>query len=279
MSAPLYLTRNAHRTWLKWHRGRRRAADPVFTGARILEAMQLGASVEIDLVLHADRGFAILHDKTLDRETTGTGRVVDTPAANLRALHLRAEDGTPIPDRVMLLEDLCALLAQHHPHPEALLQLDFKEDSSALDPSAIANFASAVAPIASALILSGGDADAIGLLAENTPGLRTGYDPCYGASLARLEKTGDFATFTADALRAAPRAEMIYLHHALVLEADRAGFDIITALHANNRRVDAWTIKTADDTTKPLIQRLLELRVDQITTDDPEGVLAMMGNA
>lgn len=279
MSAPLYLTRNTHRIWLKWHRGRRRASDPVFTGARILEAMQLGASVEIDLVIHADRGFAVLHDKTLERETTGSGRVVDTHAAQLRTLYLRAEDGTPIPDRVMLLEDLCTLLAEHQPHPDAVLQLDFKENFPALDPRAIANFASAVAPIASALILSGGDADAIALLAESTPGLRTGYDPCYGASLARLEKTGDFATFTADALRAAPVAEMIYLHHALILEADRAGFDIIAALHADHRRVDAWTIKAADDTTKPLIQRLLELRVDQITTDDPEGVLAMMGNA
>jgi len=279
MSAPLFLTRNAHRTWLKWHRGRRRASDPVFTGARILEAMQLGASVEIDLVIHADRGFAVLHDKTLDRETTGTGRVAATSAGTLRTLHLRAEDGSPIPDRVMLLEDLCALLTENAPHKDALLQLDFKEDFAALDPRAIANFATTVAPVASALILSGGDADAIALLAENTPGLRTGYDPCYGASLARLEKTGDFATFTADALRAAPVAEMIYLHHALILEADRAGFDIIAALHADHRRVDAWTIKAADDTTKPLIQRLLELRVDQITTDDPEGVLAMMGNA
>ncbi|MBF0677685.1 MAG: glycerophosphodiester phosphodiesterase [Devosia sp.] len=278
MSAPLYLTRNAHRTWLKWHRGRRRASDPVFTGARILEAMQLGASVEIDLVIHADRGFAVLHDKTLERETTGSGRVVDTHASKLRTLHLRAEDGTPIPDHVMLLEDLSALLAEHQPHPEALLQLDFKEDLSALDPIAVANFASAVAPIAKSLILSGGDADAIALLAANTPGLRTGYDPCYGASLARLQATGDFATFTADALTAAADAEMIYLHYGLILEADRAGFDIIAALHADHRRVDAWTIKTADDTTKPAIDRLLDLRVDQITTDDPEGVLEMMGS-
>lgn len=279
MSAPLHLTRNGHRTWLKWHRGRRRASDPVFTGARILEAMQLGASVEIDLVIHRDRGFAVLHDKTLDRETTGTGKVVDTPAETLRTLHLRAEDGTPIADRVMLLEDLCALLANHAPHPEALLQLDFKEDLGALDPRAIQNFAATLAPVAAAMILSGGDAEAIALLAANTPGLRTGYDPCYGEGLERLRQTGDFAAFTDVALHTAPHAEIIYLHHAIVLEANRAGFDMIAAIHADNRRVDAWTIRTADDTTKPLIQRLLELRVDQITTDDPDGVFAMMGGS
>ncbi|MCW5722040.1 MAG: glycerophosphodiester phosphodiesterase [Devosia sp.] len=276
MSAPLYLTRNDHRTWLKWHRGRRKASDHVFTGARLLEAMRLGASVEVDLVIHAERGYAILHDLTLDRETTGSGKVVETTAETLRHLHLRAENGNILPDTVMLLEDLCALLASEKPHPDALLQLDFKEDMAALDPAAIANFTAAIAPVARSLILSGGDVDANNALAKSSPNLRLGYDPCYGQSLARLQATGDFKTFTSDALRAAPNAEMIYLHHALVLDADRTGFDIIAAIHADHRRVDAWTITKADATTKPLIARLLELQVDQITTDDPEGVLAMM---
>ena len=52
MSDPVSVTRNGHRTYFKWHRGRRRAADPVFTGRRILEGMALGASVEVDLVIH-----------------------------------------------------------------------------------------------------------------------------------------------------------------------------------------------------------------------------------
>ena len=65
MTAPISLTRDGHRTFLKWHRARRRAADPVFTGRRILEGMALGASVEVDLVLHADDGFAVLHNLEL----------------------------------------------------------------------------------------------------------------------------------------------------------------------------------------------------------------------
>jgi hypothetical protein len=32
-------------------------------------------------------------------------------------------------------------------------------------------------------------------------------------------------------------------------------------------------VPTADDATVPLLERLLDLRVDQITTDDPEGLL------
>lgn len=276
MSDPLYLEQGGHRTWLKWHRGRRRASDPVFTGSRILEAMRLGASVEVDLVIHADHGCAILHNFSLEEETTGSGLVRETPAAVLRELHLRGTDGQPIADNVMLLEDLCALLAQNQPHPDALLQLDFKEDSAALTPEVIANFGATVGPVARSLILSGGDFDAISLLANSAPHLRTGYDPCYGESLARLKATGDFSAFINDALKTAPDAEMIYLAYDIVLEADAAGFDIVAPIHASGRRIDAWTIRTVDDSTLPKVRRLLALKVDQITTDDPEGLKAAL---
>lgn len=276
MSDPLYLEQGGHRTWLKWHRGRRKASDPVFTGSRILEAMRLGASVEVDLVIHADHGCAILHNFSLEEETTGSGLVRETPAAVLRELHLRGTDGHLIADKVMLLEDLCALLAQNQPHPDALLQLDFKEDSAALTPEVVANFGATVGPVARSLILSGGDFDAISLLANSAPNLRTGYDPCYGESLARLKATGDFKTFINDALKTAPDAEMIYLAYDIVLEADAAGFDIVAPIHASGRRIDAWTIRTVDDTTLPKVRRLLALKVDQITTDDPEGLKAAL---
>ena len=276
MTDPLYLERNGHRTWLKWHRGRRKASDPVFTGARILEAMQLGASVEVDLVIHADHGCAILHDLSLEEETTGSGLVRDTNAETLRALHLRGNDGRPLPDRVMLLEDLCYLLAQTPPHPDGLLQLDFKEDFAALDPQTVENFSRSVTPVAGSLILSGGSLEAIDLLASAAPALRTGYDPCYGDSLARLQATGDYRTFIADTLAAAPRAEMIYLAVEIVLAAQDAGIDIIAPIHAAGRRIDAWTIRQLTPETLSQVDRLLALRVDQITTDDPEGLLAAL---
>lgn len=276
MSDPLYLDEGGHRTWLKWHRGRRKASDPVFTGSRILEAMRLGASVEVDLVIHADHGCAILHNFSLEEETTGTGLVRETSAAALRALHLRTNDGTVLPDRVMLLEDLCALLAQEAPHPDALLQLDFKENFPALTPEVVANFAASVGPVARSMIVSGGDFDAISALSKSTPNLKSGYDPCYGEALARLKATGDFSAFINDALATAPDAEMIYLAYDIVLEADAAGFDIVAPIHASGRRIDAWTIRTVDDTTLPKVRRLLALKVDQITTDDPEGLKAAL---
>ncbi len=273
MTAPILIERYGHRTWLKWHRGRRRVSDPVFTGYRIVEAMRLGASVEVDLVVHADSGCAVLHDLELDRETTGCGKVRDTGAATLRQLHLRDNEGQPVSDRVLLLEDLCALLAKEQIHPDALLQLDFKEDLEALTPQLVANFGVSVAPITSSLILSGGDFEAIATLAKAAPGIATGYDPCYGESLARLQATGDYRGFIEQALVTAPDADMIYLAYDILLAAADAGIDLVAPVHAAGRRVDAWTINRINPQTIAQVERLLSLKVDQITTDDPEGLV------
>ena len=117
MSDPIGITRRRHRTYFKWHRARRRASDPAFTRKRVLEGMALGASVEVDLVVHGDHGLAVLHDHLqIARETTGEGAARDHSGAALRDLHLRGNDGAPIADQVMLLEDLCALLAETPPH-------------------------------------------------------------------------------------------------------------------------------------------------------------------
>ena len=48
MTDPVAIMHKGHRTFLKWHRARRRASDPVFTRKRVLEGMALGASVEVE---------------------------------------------------------------------------------------------------------------------------------------------------------------------------------------------------------------------------------------
>lgn len=277
MADAISVTRGGHRTFFKWHRGRRTSSDPVFTGRRIIEGMKLGASVEVDLVIHADDGMAVLHNLSLERETTGSGLVRETSAETLRGLNLRDNDGQPIADKVMLLEDLAALIARDGAHPEGLLQLDYKEDAAALNPAVVANFAKALGPVARHFILSSGDAESVRVLTDSTPGLRIGYDPCHKGALERLMETRDYAGFVADAVAASPKSELDYLEYRLVLEADRDGFDIIGAFHAHGRRIDAYTVRRADGDGMAVIERLLELRVDQITTDDPEGVAAALG--
>jgi glycerophosphoryl diester phosphodiesterase len=276
MADAISITRSGHRTFFKWHRGRRRTSDTVFTGSRILEGMRLGASVEVDLVIHGERGFAVLHDLSLGRESTGTGAVLSKTAPELRALRLRDNAGAPTAEPIMLLEDQAALLATETVHPEALLQLDYKEDAAALDASALDNFARSVAPVAGQMILSSGDAEAVRLLTTAAPGVRIGYDPCHSEAAGKLATVEDFTGFVTDALAASPQAEMIYLHYPLVLRADDVGFDIVAAFHAHGRRIDAYTIRDAAPANLAMVERLLALRVDQITTDDPEGLAAAL---
>ena len=277
MNDPIAVTHNAHRTLLKWHRARRRATDPVFTGRRFLEGMAVGASVEVDLVVHGGNGFAVLHDHdSIASETTGGGPARALSAAQIRALNLPGNDGRPIDDHVMLLEDLCALLARSPPTPAALLQLDYKEGQGPLDTATIAAFNAAVTPVAANMILSSGEAEAVTALAANTPGLRVGHDPCHRGALERVAQSRDFAGFVETALTDAPRAELIYLAYPLVLAAEVAGFDMVEGFHLAGRRIDAYTIKKADADTLPIVKRLLALKVDQITTDDAEGLAALI---
>lgn len=276
MPSDIFIERGGHRTWLKWHRARRRGTDPAFTSKRILEGMAEGASIEVDLVVHGDNGFAVLHDLVLDRDTTGTGPVREASAETLRALNLRANDGTPLPDKVMVLEDLAALLTNDGAHRDALLQLDYKEDASALDERTVANFTTALAPVARHFILSSGNAPAVRVLSANLPELKIGYDPCFEDALERLQATRDYLAFVTDAIATSPNSQIDYLAYPLVLAAEADGYDIIKAFHQAGRRIDAYTIQHADPEGIAIAEHLLALNVDQITTDDPVGLGAAL---
>ncbi|HEY8596645.1 MAG TPA: glycerophosphodiester phosphodiesterase family protein [Devosiaceae bacterium] len=276
MKEPTFVVRDGHRAWLKWHRARRRRTDAVFTGARIREGMAIGASIEVDLVVHADHGFAVLHDEVLGREATGNGPVAQASAESLRAQFIIGNDGRPTTEPVRLLEDLAGLLADTGIHPDALLQLDYKLDARALTPQTIDGFAQSVAPVAGHMILSSGDAASVRLLCAAAPGIRVGYDPCHDGALERVSQSRDFEGFVNSAVISSPDAELIYLAHPLITGAAAMGFDMVAAFHAQGRRVDAYTIATADAAGLTVARRLLELRVDQITTDDPEALAAAL---
>jgi len=266
------IDRAGHRTWLKWHRGHRFAGDISFTGERIIEGMELGASIEIDLVRFGGNGFAVLHDETLDKATTGSGPVRLASEAYLRSLNLRDPFGAPSEHKVMMLDDLARLLSRTSRDPGAGLQLDLKETSDTIGEADIAAFAAAVSPVAGSVILSGGDPVAVERLSNAVPGMAIGYDPCHDGAIERLMESRDFERFVANAEQAAPGARMIYLDRRLVLFADQAGYDLIGAFHETGRLVDAYTINSAVPSVLPTVRRLLQLKADQITTDDPVGL-------
>lgn len=243
---------------------------------RIREGMALGASVEVDLVRHAGGGFAVLHDLELDHGTTGTGRVMDHGPDALRRILLRDDAGQATSEPVALLSDLCAELGRGPIGAGALLQLDLKEGAGALSAEDVRAFSAAVGPVADCVILSGGDAAAVARLSESVPGLRVGHDPCHDGAAERLAESGDDAGFVAQALRDAEEARMVYLAIPVILGASSRGFDMIAAFHDAGVRIDAYTVTGVTDDTAALCRTLMDRGVDQITTDNPEGLCAAL---
>ncbi|TPW32538.1 glycerophosphodiester phosphodiesterase [Martelella alba] len=277
MPLPIVLETDGHVTLLKWHRGRRNLTDTPFAGSRILQGMTAGASVEIDLQIHGEGGMVVLHDPLLEQSTTGVGPVAATPSAGFAGVNLKTKDGADSGEAVMLLDRLTQLIASRPIGRTALLQLDFKDRLADFHDNTVDAFTRAVGPVARHMILSGGDADAVKTLSTGLPDLAIGYDPCLYGAMERVLESGNFSGFVDDALKAAPWASMIYLHVDLILEADRTGFDMIGAFHAADKTVDAWTIHTVNESTRSKIARLLELKADQITTDDADGLFAAFG--
>ncbi|HEV8354316.1 MAG TPA: glycerophosphodiester phosphodiesterase family protein [bacterium] len=84
------------------------------------EVLDGGAEViEFDVRALSD-GFVLLHDATLERETTGSGPAATARSAAVRELRLRGWDDPPT-----LLDDVTAALARHT--GTLKVQVDFKE--------------------------------------------------------------------------------------------------------------------------------------------------------
>lgn len=92
--------------FLSAHRGGAGVGWPENCIATFERTLQSGpAALEIDPRYTKD-GFIVLHhDETLERTTTGAGRVRDHTLAELRKLHLKDRDGNVTPHRIPTLEE------------------------------------------------------------------------------------------------------------------------------------------------------------------------------
>jgi glycerophosphoryl diester phosphodiesterase len=95
-------------TLIAAHRGGA-ALRPENSLAAFRGALVLGVdALEFDVHLTADGEPVVIHDATLERTTTGLGAVNDATLTQLRALHLKARDGTvttePVPTLAEVLD-------------------------------------------------------------------------------------------------------------------------------------------------------------------------------
>ncbi|OCP19197.1 glycerophosphodiester phosphodiesterase [Ensifer sp. LC54] len=263
----LSLTHLGHITRLKWHRLRRHRGDPLFSPAVMTEGFRLGASMEIDLRVRADGGFAVLHDDVLDGETTGSGPVHRMAAADLRPLRMKTGGHA-----ITLSEDLATMLTEAH--PDALLQFDMKDDFATVGERGVEHLSLHFRDVGRQIIVSGADLDLILAIKRRLPDLKRGIDPTDRlieihsyAGLAAVERE-----LIAD-LDGPTEPDTIYLAWGLVLQAARNGLDLIGLCHDKGTRVDAWTYNLdkpdagfAEEEWQEF-SSLMARRPDQITTD------------
>jgi len=292
---------------LKWHRLRRKRADPLFGADVLADGLRLGASMEIDLRVTADGDFVVLHDEVLDEETNGRGPVVGQTRAALAGLSYNdaGVPGGPHESRPLaFLDQLAALLGDAH--RDAVLQLDVKDEFEAVGQRGIDRFVSTLESLASGrpspgpspylspqagrgvadvaphalgksqlpLIVSGDSSELILAIKARLPQIAHGIEPSF--RLMELFHKGDargaVALLSAE-LAEQPRPQTVYLNWQLVLGALEKDIDLVAICRDAGKKVDAWTFTLADpagfsDQEWRDFSRLLALGVDQITTDE-----------
>ena len=102
--------------------------------------------MELDLQVRTDGGFVVLHDDTVERETTGTGLVAGCTGAGIAALGYRMQDCAPL-----LSKDMVTLLTTAHPH--AVVQFNMKNTLGAVGPRGLDHFADHFAGAAAPIIV------------------------------------------------------------------------------------------------------------------------------
>jgi glycerophosphoryl diester phosphodiesterase len=254
-------------TRLKWHQLRRSMADPLFSAEAMAAGFQLGASMELDLRVRGDDGFVVLHDETLEGETTGRGVIARLTGAEMADVPYA--DGRPL----TFSEDLASLLSAAH--PGALLQFDMKDFLPAVGERGVAHLAAHFSEPPCSIIVSGDDAELIVSVGEKLPHLLRGIDPTN--TLVAMIRSDGWDGVESELVRGIDgpaRPDTVYLHWRLVLEAAHRDLDLIALCHSRGTKVDAWTYTLADpgagfnDDEWREFSALMALGPDQITTDE-----------
>jgi glycerophosphoryl diester phosphodiesterase len=257
---------------LKWHMLRRRQDDSAFLRRNLVAGLDAGAALEIDLVLTADGHFVCLHDLTLDNETTGAGPVASATRADLMRLRQRAPDGAILDDPPLFLDEVVAAVARQRRPDGGLVQLDMKDPPERLDDAAVARLREMLGPHARHFIAGSTDASFLDRLRTVMPELTRGFDPLalYGFGANLPSDRAGAERIVGEMVRLAPDAAIFYLQADLILAALRLGIDLVAAAHDTGAEVDAWTIDTTRPALRDVLGTLLDLGVDQITTNEPD---------
>jgi len=294
MTLPGHLTFGGRRMLLKYHRllsGT--GAHPPNSLSALRELLDGGAeAIEFDVHAIGGGDYLLVHDETLDRETTGTGPVAASTPASVKNLRLRGWDEAPA-----LLSEVARILAEHR--RPVKVQVDFK-DQRPLPAKEVQSFLRAIEPLRANSNLSVvvgclGDWNlrtlrrldshlALGLdfllyLDAPMPGefpclpLRVnvyGYLDDHPLGYMRLVPTRDYLEDRIESLcHLVPGAVEVYLRLDFIIQAHSDGINPVDVVRRalGSVLIDGWTLNADHPQTPEMLRALSVNGVDQITTD------------
>lgn len=216
--------------------------------------------LELDVHLARDGAVVVIHDPTLDRTTTGTGPVKDRTLSELKSFRLKDRRHVVTDERIPSLDDVVAVAAA----AGCGLLVEMKVDPSGARYPGIEERVFAVLDrhgMASSSVVMAFEPDAWRRVRELRPEARAG-----ALYSARMLAPGAPVIRALDAARAAGVAH-VGLEHGLVTA------DVVAHARAAGIWLGAWTVNEPD-----AIRRLLDQRIDILTTDRPDLGRALLLN-
>jgi glycerophosphoryl diester phosphodiesterase len=230
------------------HRGAR-AEAPENTVAGFRYARGIGlAAVEFDVRLTRDDRLVVVHDKTVDRTTDGTGTVAELTYERIATLDARGQfTGWPEPCRVPTLRETLEATADFE-----VVAIEVKADRPArllrLIPKVVSEIRRQHAD--ARVTLTSFDVTALALAREIAPELPRAY-------IGNWDTT---AALTVARLLECQQADM---------QVSTASAEIVAAAHEAGLRVVGWPCNTEAE-----FQTLTDWGVDAVTTDVPSRFVA-----
>ena len=216
-------------------------------------AAELGADLlETDVHLTADGEVVILHDPTLDRTTNGRGPVGAMKMADVAKLKLKTADGKLVDETVPKLTELFDVMQLG----SAQLLLEIKVNAQRTPYPGIEKKVLD-------LVRANGLRDRVFIMAfeEATLTRVRAIDPDIRTVLLVSQGRAKNAAGAREAVKwtTAARANVLGIDHR-VLDAE-----VVSAAHAANVRVAAWTVNEESD-----LKRVIGLGVDVVISDRPD---------
>ena len=246
------------------HRGGRNLG-PESTLYTFRKAIQLGVDVlEMDVRSTADGQLIILHDDTVTRTTNASGPVENYSLADLKKLDAAhrwsPDNGQTNPLRNTVVE-IPTLAEVFDAFPQTKMNLEIKDARS----DTIRSLCRLIRnhQMTQKVMVASFDADCLNEFRSECPPVATSAGGSEAMLFYGLQKVYLEAAYSPDA-----QALQVPENFRDLRVVNRR---FIKAAHARNMRVQVWTVNDRD-----AMQRLLNLGVDGIMTDDPQRLMELL---